>query len=653
MRPMYAWIAVIVCILLALTYLNRLQKPALQLTTSEFIDQLRKTNVVNVVFKGEGIVDGLLRLDPLDKDFAGWAKQLPTPTPSQIRYTSATLMSELSQDKLERECQAMGMAYDVRTTNDTWRQILLSVGPVLLIVVVIGFFINRQMKRGMGMAMSFGRSRARMNAKTKDKFTFGDLAGCDEAKEEVSEIVDYLKDPKKFQRLGGRIPRGVILIGPPGTGKTLLAKAIAGEADVPFFSISGSDFVEMFVGVGAARVRDLFEQGKRSAPCIIFVDEIDAVGRLRGAGLGGGHDEREQTLNALLVEMDGFTPNDGVIMIAATNRPDVLDPALLRPGRFDRQIVLDMPDQKGREEILQIHVKKIKVDPSVDLSRIARGTPGFSGADLASLVNEAALMAARHNLEGVTQAFMEEARDKVRFGRERRSRVFDEEDRRYTAYHEAGHALVTVLTPGCEPLHKVTIVPRGIALGATMQLPSKDRYNYRKKELEGQLASLMGGLVTEHLVFGDMTTGAKSDIKHASEIARKMVCEWGMSDAMGPLTYGERTEHMFLGREIDRHTDYSQHTAQKIDNEIRQIIDTACAQARHVIVEHRAVLDTIAEALLKYEVLDGDEVDILVKGDTLPRNGTAKAAEQTSAAAEPSAAVADNATAAPAAEPQS
>ncbi len=651
LRPMYAWIAVIVCLLLALTYLNRLQKPALQLTTSEFIEQVRKTNVVNVVFKGEGILDGMLRLDPLDQAFAGWSKQLPTPTPSQIRYTTATLMSELSQDKLMRECQALGVAYDVRTSNDTWRQIILSVGPVLLIVVVIGFFINRQMKRGMGMAMSFGRSRARMNAKNKDKFTFGDLAGCDEAKEEVCEIVDYLKDPKKFQRLGGRIPRGVILIGPPGTGKTLLAKAIAGEADVPFFSISGSDFVEMFVGVGAARVRDLFEQGKRSAPCIIFVDEIDAVGRLRGSGLGGGHDEREQTLNALLVEMDGFTPNDGVIMIAATNRPDVLDPALLRPGRFDRQIVLDMPDQKGREEILQIHVRKIKMDESVDLSRIARGTPGFSGADLASLVNEAALMSARQNLAGVTQAVMEEARDKVRFGRERRSRVLDEEDRRYTAYHEAGHALVTVLMPGCEPLHKVTIVPRGIALGATMQLPSKDRYNYRKKELEGQLASLMGGLVTEHLVFGDMTTGAKSDIKHASEIARKMVCEWGMSDAMGPLAYGERVEHVFLGREIDRHTDYSELTAQKIDNEIRQIVDTASAQARRIITEHRAVLDSIAEALLKYEVLDGDEIGILVNGGTLPRNGTAKADAQTSTAAAPSEAGTGSATAASADAP--
>ncbi len=652
LRPMYAWIAVIVCILLALTYLNRLHKPALQLTTSEFVEQVRKTNVINVVFKGEGIIDGMLRLDPCDQAFAGWAKQLPAPVPSQIRYTTATLMSELSQDKLMRECQALGVAYDVRTSNDTWRQILLSVGPVLLIIVVIGFFINRQMKRGMGMAMSFGRSRARMNAKTKDKFTFDDLAGCDEAKEEVSEIVDYLKDPKKFQRLGGRIPRGVILIGPPGTGKTLLAKAIAGEADVPFFSISGSDFVEMFVGVGAARVRDLFEQGKRSAPCIIFVDEIDAVGRLRGAGLGGGHDEREQTLNALLVEMDGFTPNDGVIMIAATNRPDVLDPALLRPGRFDRQIVLDMPDQKGRAEILQIHVKKIKVDASVDLSRIARGTPGFSGADLASLVNEAALMAARQNLPGVNQAFMEEARDKVRFGRERRSRVLDEEDRRYTAYHEAGHALVTVLTPGCEPLHKVTIVPRGIALGATMQLPSKDRYNYRRKELEGQLASLMGGLVTEHLVFGDMTTGAKSDIKHASEIARKMVCEWGMSDTMGPLAYGEHEEHLFLGREIDRHTNYSEQTAQRIDNEIRQIIDTASAQARRVITGHRAVLDTIAEALLKYEVLDGDEIGILVQGGTLPRNGTAAPVEQPGAAAEPPAAAAASATAVPAADPQ-
>jgi cell division protease FtsH len=470
----------------------------------------------------------------------------------------------------------------------------------------------------MGMAMSFGRSRARLSTRGKTRVTFDDLAGCDEAKEEVSEIVEYLRDPKKFQKLGGRIPKGVVLIGPPGTGKTLLARAIAGEAEVPFFSISGSDFVEMFVGVGAARVRDLFEQGKRSAPCIIFVDEIDAVGRLRGAGLGGGHDEREQTLNALLVEMDGFNANDGVIIVAATNRPDVLDPALLRPGRFDRQIVIDMPDAKGREEILKIHIRKISVDPEVDLSVIARGTPGFSGADLANLVNEAALMAARSDCETVTQQYFEEARDKVRFGRERRSRVMDEQDRRHTAYHEAGHALVTAKTPECEPLHKVTIVPRGIAfLGATMQLPLKDKYHYTRKELEGQLGALMGGRVAEELVFDDLTSGAKSDIKQATELARKMVCEWGMSDLMGPLAYGEREEHLFLGREIDRHTDYSEETARKIDTEIRRLVDEGLNRAQTLIAADRDKLDAIAEGLLKYEVLDGSEIDALIAGEPI------------------------------------
>ncbi len=622
LRPVFIWLGLILAVLFAATYMTRLQRPALKLETSEFIRQLSLTNITSVVFRGDGAVEGEMMADPADPGLAAAARLIKLAQAQQVRYTTMVLDEKSTADL----CAALGVKYDNNPSNETWKQVLFSLGPVILVIAVIGFLINRQMKRGMGMAMSFGRSRAR-TGKSKHKTTFADLAGCDEAKEEVTEIVDYLKDPKKFQRLGGRIPRGVILIGPPGTGKTLLAKAIAGEADVPFFSISGSDFVEMFVGVGAARVRDLFEQGKRSAPCIIFVDEIDAVGRLRGAGLGGGHDEREQTLNALLVEMDGFTPNDGVIMIAATNRPDVLDPALLRPGRFDRQIVLDMPDQKGREEILKIHAKNVTLDPQVKLSKIARGTPGFSGADLANLVNEAALMAARHDQQCVTQPYLEEARDKVRFGRERRSRVLDEQDKRYTAYHEAGHALVTVLIPECEPLHKVTIVPRGMAyLGATMQLPEKDKYHYRKKELEGQLATLMGGRVAEELVFGDITSGARSDIKYATDIARRMVCEWGMSDEMGPLAYGEREEHIFLGREIDRRTDYSEQTAQRIDVEIRRIVDTANQRARTLITTHRATLDEIAEKLLKHEVLDGEEIVRIVRGEATAPADTAPAA---------------------------
>lgn len=629
MRPAIFWLILILALLVAGTYLTRFQRPAVKLSTSEFMRQLSLTNVSSVIFRGEGAIEGELVVNLGDERLREALRGMKVSEGQVVRYTTMVLDEKV----VAKQCAAVGVKYDTKPASDMWKQLLFSLGPVILVIGVIGFLINRQMKRGIGMAVNFGRSRVRM-AKNKNKTTFADLAGCDEAKEEVREIVEYLKDPKKFQRLGGRIPRGVILIGPPGTGKTLLAKAIAGEADVPFFSISGSDFVEMFVGVGAARVRDLFDQGKRNAPCIIFVDEIDAVGRLRGAGLGGGHDEREQTLNALLVEMDGFTPNDGVIIIAATNRPDVLDPALLRPGRFDRQIVLDLPDQKGREEILKIHAKKVVLAPDVDLSKIARGTPGFSGADLANLVNEAALMAARKDQPAVTQELLEEARDKVRFGRERRSRVLDEEDRRYTAYHEAGHALVNVLIPECEPLHKVTIIPRGLAyLGATMQLPEKDKYHYRKKELEGQMAVLMGGRVAEELIFGDVTSGGRSDIKQATELARRMVCEWGMSEVMGPLAYGEREEHIFLGREIDRRIDYSEQTAQQIDAEIRRLVEAAEARARQLITTHRDALVRIAEELLKREVLDGEEIERLVRGEAsfteTKRGGVAAAGAET------------------------
>jgi cell division protease FtsH len=500
-----------------------------------------------------------------------------------------------------------------------WQEILpLLVGP-LLFVGLLWFLFYRQM-RGVGKgAMSFGKSRARLNRNT-EKVTFKDVAGVNEAKEELEEIIAFLKSPKKFQRLGGRIPKGVILVGPPGTGKTLLAKAVAGEAEVPFFSLSGSDFVEMFVGVGASRVRDMFEQGRKHAPCIIFLDEIDAVGRHRGAGLGGGHDEREQTLNQLLVEMDGFETKEGVILVAATNRPDVLDPALLRPGRFDRQILIDMPDIKGREDILKVHVEKITLARTVSLSRIARGTPGFSGADLANLVNEAALLAARNNKKSVGMVEMEEARDKVRWGRERKSRVMDEEDRKVTAYHEAGHALVIALIPETEPLHKVTIIPRGLAyLGATMQLPEKDRYLEFRKKILGVIAGLFGGRAAEEMIFGDITAGSRNDIKVATGLARQMVCEWGMSQKMGPMTYGEHEQHLFLGREITRSSDYSEETAREIDREIKLIIDECFRRAKQLLDDNRDKLVALAEALLKYEVLDDVEIGQIIETGKLSR----------------------------------
>jgi cell division protease FtsH len=493
---------------------------------------------------------------------------------------------------------------------------LLTWGPMLLLVGVWVFFM-RQMQSGGNKALSFGKSRAKLLTANSKKVTFRDVAGCEEAKQELQEIIEFLKDPQRFQKLGGKIPKGVLLMGSPGTGKTLLARAIAGEANVPFFSISGSDFVEMFVGVGASRVRDLFEQGKKNAPCIIFIDEIDAVGRHRGAGLGGGHDEREQTLNQLLVEMDGFESNDGVILIAATNRPDVLDPALLRPGRFDRRVVVDRPDVRGREEILKVHTRKIPI-AEVDLSIIARGTPGFSGADLANLVNEAALLAARNGKKKVEIDDFEIARDKVMMGAERRSLMLSPEQKRTTAYHEAGHAVVRILIPEAEPLHKVTIIPRGMALGVTWHLPEGDKYNHSLKGLEAELAVAMGGRVAEEVFLQQTTTGAGNDIERATDIARKMVCEWGMSSALGPLTFGKKEEQIFLGREIAQHRDYSEATAIEIDNEVRRIIGAAHERAKQLIQLHREAVIRIAEALLEREALDADQIKLLVDGGTLP-----------------------------------
>jgi len=499
--------------------------------------------------------------------------------------------------------------------------ILVSWFPMLLLIGVWIFFM-RQMQVGGGKAMSFGKSRARLMDQEESKITFKDVAGIEEAKEELSEIIDFLKDPKKFTRLGGRIPKGVLLMGPPGTGKTLLAKAIAGEAEVPFFSISGSDFVEMFVGVGASRVRDLFTQGKKHAPCIIFIDEIDAVGRHRGAGLGGGHDEREQTLNQLLVEMDGFESNEGVIIVSATNRPDVLDPALLRPGRFDRQVVVPIPDVKGRQKILEVHGKKTKLATDIDWAVIARGTPGFSGADLENMVNEAALLAARSNAEEVTMEHLEKAKDKVMMGAERRSMMITEKEKKITAYHEAGHALVAKLLPDTDPIHKVTIIPRGRALGLTQQLPLEDKYTHAKSYLLNNLCILLGGRVAEELVFHELTTGSGNDIERASQIARKMVCEWGMSDNLGPLTFGKKEEQIFLGRESAQHRDYSEATAIKIDEEVKSIIVNANDKVHELLSSNLDQLHAIAAALLERETLVLEDIEKIMKAVEGPEGST-------------------------------
>ncbi len=503
----------------------------------------------------------------------------------------------LTDENLQR-LQNTGV-FREKASNDAFTSFLMNMLPIFLIVGLL----------------YFGKSRAKMLTRDRDRITFGDVAGCDEAKEEVAEIVDFLKDPKKFQKIGGRIPKGCLLVGPPGTGKTLIARAVAGEADVPFFSISGSDFVEMFVGVGAARVRDMFEQGRKNAPCIIFIDEIDAVGRQRGAGLGGGNDEREQTLNSILVEMDGFDAHEGVIIMAATNRPDVLDSALLRPGRFDRQVLIDLPDLKGREEILKIHAKKIQMEESVELSVVARSTPGMAGADLANLLNEGALLAARHGKSKVGMAELDEARDKISYGRERR-RLMDDADKKITAFHEAGHAVLqAVIDDGRLPLHKVTIIPRGQALGVTMMIPSKDFLNHSKPFLENQICMGMGGRIAEDIVFHEITTGASADIKQATRIARKMVCDWGMSP-LGPIAYGENQDHIFLGREISRSQNYSEETARAIDVQIRAIVDAQYERATKIITEHRAALDKIAESLLQYETIEGKHVmEILQFGE--------------------------------------
>jgi cell division protease FtsH len=527
-----------------------------------------------------------------------------------------TTISTNNVDSLTKELRQYKVSFNIKDPqSNILLPLLFNVGPFVLLGA-IWFFMLRQMQSGGNKALSFGKSRARLLSMQQKKVTFKDVAGVDEAKEELKEIIEYLREPQKFQKLGGRIPKGVLLVGPPGTGKTLLARAVAGEANVPFFSISGSDFVEMFVGVGASRVRDLFEQGKKNAPCIIFIDEIDAVGRHRGAGLGGGHDEREQTLNQLLVEMDGFESNDGVILVAATNRPDVLDPALLRPGRFDRRVVVGLPDVRGREEVLRVHVKKVPVSDDTNLNVLARGTPGFSGADLANMVNEAALNAARMNRKQVTMYDFELAKDKVLMGAERKSMLLTEEEKRVTAYHEAGHALVSFLREHSDPIHKVTIIPRGMALGVTIFLPG-DRHNYTREYLEANLAIAYGGRVAEEIFLSQMSTGAGSDIESATDLARRMVCEYGMS-RLGPLTFGKKEEQIFLGREIAQHRDFSEETARQIDLEVRRLIDEAYQSAHSLVETHADAMHRIAAALLERETIDAEEVRMLIEGQELP-----------------------------------
>jgi cell division protease FtsH len=571
-------------------------------------DEPNYTNFLAKVQSG-GVKDVVIYLAPNSAELQGEYRDAS-------KFKGVTIANTAIPD-VTKTLQDHNVPYNFKEVKTAdWLSFLVNFAPLILLVL-FWVFMMKQMQAGGNKALSFGKSRARLLTAQQKKATFKDVAGIDEPKEELYEIIDFLKDPQKFQKLGGRIPKGVLLVGPPGTGKTLLARAIAGEANVPFFSISGSDFVEMFVGVGASRVRDLFEQGKKNAPCIIFIDEIDAVGRHRGAGLGGGHDEREQTLNALLVEMDGFESNEGVILIAATNRPDVLDPALLRPGRFDRRVVVPRPDVKGREEILRVHTRKVPLSEDVDLSVIARGTPGFSGADLANLVNESALWAARQNRKFVAMVDFEMSKDKVLMGVERRSMILSDEEKRNTAYHEAGHALVAAMTPGADPLHKVTIIPRGMALGVTMQLPIDDKHTYTKEFLEAQLAVLMGGRAAEEIFLHHITTGAGNDIERATEIARQMVCEWGMS-VLGPLTFGKKEEAIFLGREIAQHRDYSEDTAIKIDGEVRSIVTNGYSKARNILETQKELLERIARALLEREVLDAVELKLLMAGQPLP-----------------------------------
>jgi len=600
-RTWVVWIAIFGVIVLLMLFKDRMEPPGELLSQPRF-QQLVESNQ---------IVQAIINYNPQSSDLrevTGKYRKLENDTKSEVPFRARVRLLPDLENKLLKMPQV-----DVREPNTMLFSFMLSVLPIIVIAALIWFFFIRQIKMAGKGALSFGKSKARLLAKERNKTTFKDVAGIEEAIQEVSELVEFLKDPKKFQRLGGRIPKGILMIGPPGTGKTLLAKAIAGEADAAFFSISGSDFVEMFVGVGASRVRDMFEQARRNTPCLVFIDEIDAVGRSRGHGLGGGNDEREQTLNALLVEMDGFDTQEGIIIIAATNRPDVLDPALLRPGRFDRQVTVNLPDVRGREAILKVHAKNVKLAPSVDLSVIARGTPGYSGAELANLLNEAALLAASTNKKAVNMEELEEARDKVRWGRERRSLAMTDEEKKFTAWHEAGHAILNVILQHTHPLHKVTIIPRGQSLGSTMSLPKTDVLNRRRKEMLDLIAVMMGGRIAEEIISGDISSGAAGDIQQATNMARAMVTQWGMSDRLGMVQYGNDDEYVFLGREVTRAKVYSEFTAQEIDGEVKLIIDNAYKIAKDILTTNIAKLELIAKSLLEYETLDGQQVEEIVR----------------------------------------
>ncbi len=626
LKTIVIWLVLIAAVVIGYQIFSTASGQRQPLDQSQFYELVTANEVQEVTITG----------DAIGYDVEGKFRSPRTGSMGQtIKSFTTYVMKDEDLLKALREHNVLVRAE--KPKDSSFLALLLTWSPMLLFLGVWIFFM-RQMQSGGNKALSFGKSRAKLTSSQGKKVTFRDVAGIEEAKEELQEIIEFLKEPQKFQKLGGKIPKGVLLMGPPGTGKTLLARAIAGEANVPFFSISGSDFVEMFVGVGASRVRDLFEQGKKNAPCIIFIDEIDAVGRHRGAGLGGGHDEREQTLNQLLVEMDGFETNEGVILIAATNRPDVLDPALLRPGRFDRQVVVSRPDVRGREEILKVHVRKIPLSTDVDLVVLARATPGFSGADLANLVNEAALYAARYSRKSVVMNDFEIAKDKVLMGTERRSLIISDEEKKATAYHEAGHALVACLLPDADPIHKVTIIPRGRALGVTQQLPVDDKHTYSRTYLEAAIAVLMGGRVSEEIHLNQMTTGAGNDLERVTELARKMVCEWGMSPRLGPLTFGKKEEAIFLGREIAQHRDYSEATAVEIDREVKEVVLQGYGTARGILESNRDVLVRIAEALLEREVLDAEEIAALVRGERLPAKPAVAAREESpgpSEAAEP------------------
>ena len=599
------WLLLVLMTVLAFQFMRGQEQGAIEFSYTEFKSQLDADNILEVTIVESRMIEGELRAPRIEEgqEFQQFTVMLP----GEI---TAELLAELEQHEIE-------ISGKLETRG--WGTLLLGALPWLLFIA-FWIWIFRTMQGGGNRAFQFGRSKAKLISPDTPKVTFADIAGADEAKEELEEIIEFLKDPQRFSRLGGRLPKGVLLVGPPGTGKTLLARAVAGEAERPFFQMSGSDFVEMFVGVGASRVRDLFEQGKAHAPCIIFIDEIDAVGRHRGAGLGGGHDEREQTLNALLVEMDGFEANEGVILLAATNRPDVLDPALLRPGRFDRQVVVDMPDVRGREGILRVHAKKLPLAGDVELKIVAKGTPGLSGADLANICNEAALLAARDDSNKVSMAHFEEARDKVMLGAERRSMVLTDSERKLTAYHEAGHAVIGLRLPGMDPIHKVTIIPRGRALGITASLPQEDRHSYTKEWLEGQLCMLFGGRVAEELIFGPekITTGAGNDIERATAMARQMVTRFGMSETIGLMAIGHADQEVFLGRELVQRREVSEHTAQQVDQEIKRVLDEAHEHARQLVAEHRDLLEVVAQALLDRETLDAADVGALDAGEELP-----------------------------------